>query len=299
MSRKYASMQEELAARKAAGEYGDLSQYEKRFFRDAPEWVRKSREDAARSQKISQKASQASWYERPSGQTETGRDKWSLRGKKIAEKQAQSADTWQTGTYSPEPGAKPQPARKKTAPASGRKRLGCILSAIILFALLPLLGAVIAVLGDLIHDFGTGNDYDFDYTYDRSYEETGELTEDSFYSDAEAFICDNSEKGTDEGLIDWYYSSGNYDLLPEGSFADFPGGRLIIWTECDESDDPAEVTYDLLAMTEEMRSRLDDGGYSDVPVGIVLEEADSFKLRLVMIDGVIHFASGGYTDLGE
>ena len=52
MSRKYPSMQDELEARKAAGDYGDLSEYSDRLYHNEPEWAKTSREDYRRSQKI-------------------------------------------------------------------------------------------------------------------------------------------------------------------------------------------------------------------------------------------------------
>ena len=88
MSRKYPSMQEELAAKKASGAYGDLSQYEKRFFRNEPEWVRKSREDYERSRRISNNGAGQSRWSFP-GFNPSG--KWSLRGKRIAERRAEDS----------------------------------------------------------------------------------------------------------------------------------------------------------------------------------------------------------------
>ncbi|MBQ6583211.1 MAG: hypothetical protein IJH77_05220, partial [Mogibacterium sp.] len=49
MRHKYTSMQEELEARKAAGEFGDLTEFNRRFRREEPTWYRSSMMDAGRT----------------------------------------------------------------------------------------------------------------------------------------------------------------------------------------------------------------------------------------------------------
>ena len=338
MSRKYPSMQEELAAKKASGAYGDLSQYEKRFFRNEPEWVRKSREDYERSRRISNNGAGQSRWSFPGFNPS---EKWSLRGKRIAEKRAEDSARraaaashseiprsgnakWSLGgsdnngwTESPshQSGRQESSIRKQKTPkipkqkanrrtiAAQRPRgskAGCLIAIAILFVIIPMISAIIAVVGNIISDFGNDYTYDYEYTDNRSYEETGELDEYSSYSEAESYIKDNTEtSGDDDTLTDWYYGGSYYDLLGEDDFCDIMDGRLYIWAECSEDDDPEEVINQWLDITNQYKEGLADAGIENVPVGVILKESESWDLKLVMIDGVIHFASGDYEDLGE
>lgn len=305
MSRKYPSMQEELAARKAAGEYGDLSQYEKKFFRNEPDWAKKSREDYERSRRISNNGAgksrwslhgdDSSWTEAPSHrETGAGKQKSTVRKQKAPKIPKQKANRQTVAEQARAPRTAPHPMR------TGHKKIGCLVLAALFFIVMPLIGAIIAVIGDIVNDFGNNYNYEYEYVDDWSYEATGELDEDSFYSDAEAFIIEQTETPIDnDTLISWYYDGGYYELVEDPAFCDVSDGRLFIWAECSEDDDPAEVAGQWMAVTEEFQSALDEAGYGDVPVGVILMDSDNWKLRMVMIDGVIHFATGDYETLGE
>lgn len=318
MSRKYASMQEELAARKAAGEYGDLSQYEKRFFRNAPDWVKQSREDADRSRKNS--------YNAPSAPA--GHGKWSLRGNAAAEKRAAhtsgtgSTATWvEAPSYSSQAGAPRQKSnaakqkahapKQKTRtpkqtpqvseiPRAPRKNRGCLVGVVILLLFFPLVAALFAVVADMIHDFSNDYGFDYNYTYDEPYEVTGELTEDSSFIDAEAFAAEKTGCTADnDALINWYYSGGYYNYLNDTDVADITGGRLFLWVECSEADDPGLVIAEWAALTDTFRSDLDAAGFQDVPVCIIATETDGYRLRFVMIDGTVGFGSAQYESFAK
>ena len=340
MSRKYPSMQEELAAKKASGAYGDLSQYEKRFFRNEPEWVRKSREDYERSRRISNNGAGQSGWSLPEFNAS---GKWSLRSKKNAEKRAEDragreaaashreiphsgSAKWSLGgsdssgwTEAPSQqssaGRQESSVRKQKTPKIPKQRAnrravaaqrprsskaGCLIAVAILFVVIPMISAIIAVVGDIVSDFGNDYTYDYEYTDNWSYEETGELDEYSSYSEAESYIKDNTEtSGDDDTLTDWYYGGSYYDLLGEDDFCDIMDGRLYIWAECSEDDDPEEVINQWLDITNQYKEGLADAGIGDVPVGVIVKESESWDLKLVMIDGKIHFASGDFEDLGE
>ena len=314
MSRKYASMQEELAARKAAGEYGDLSQYEKRFFRNAPEWVKKSREEAARSEKAARHV-----LEEPV----SGHGKWSFRGNAAAEKRAAHSSVpgndpvWTeapshstvTGTARQKSSAarqKAHAAKQKTrapkqkplvreVPRANRSNRGCLLGVVILLIFFPLVSALFAVIADIIHDFSSDYGVDYDFTYEEPYEVSGELSEDSSFIDAEAFAAEQTGCTADnDALINWYYSGGYYNYLQDTDVADITDGRLFLWVECKDADDPGLVIAEWAALTDTFRSDLDAAGFTDVPVCIIATESEGYRLRFVMIDGAVRFGSEQY-----
>jgi|GEM_PF-3863312 len=289
MSRKYPSMQDELAARKAAGEYGDLSQFEKRLYRNEPAWAKKSREDYERSRRSGNAkwslggSDSSGWTEAPAQQSSAGRQESSVRKQKT-------------------PRIPKQKANRRTVAAQRPRssKAGCLIAVAIIFVVIPMISAIIAVVGDIVSDFGNDYTYDYEYTYDDAYEETGELNEYSSYSEAESYIKDNTEtSGDDDTLTDWYYGGSYYDLLGDNDFCDIMDGRLYIWAECSEDDDPEEVVNQWLDITNQYKEGLADAGIENVPVGVILKESESWDLKLVMIDGVIHFASGDFEGLGE
>lgn len=290
MSRKYKSMEEELAARKAAGVYGDLSQYDERFFRNAPEWVKKSREEASRG-------------------------KWSLREEspQVSKPQhRQTPDSGWTEAPSAGPGRQKESVRKqktkvprqKSHPRTGNNRplkgkAGCLIVLALFFVVMPLAGAFVAVLGDILTDYDIP--YDVEYADDWTEEDNDELNVNTSYSEAEEYILEMTESGdaTDDELSELIYSSDIYALLNDNSSIMAIDGRVIIWAECSDKDDPGEVLTDQLHITEEIISVLDEYGYEDVSVGIIVKETEAWELRLLMIDQCIHYASGDFAELGE
>ena len=104
---------------------------------------------------------------------------------------------------------------------------------------------------------------------------------------------------SNEELTSVVYSDDVYELLSDNAFFDLLDGRVIVCAQCSENDDPEEVLSDQLYIIEQISNALADSGYDDVSVAVIVEEAGSYELRLVIIDDMIHFASGDYEELGE
>lgn len=313
MSRKYPSMQDELEARKAAGEYGDLSEYDRRLYHNEPEWAKKSREDYRRSQKITNNgAGKAGWS---LSEPAAVKGEWSFRGKQKshAGKQKTRAGKQKTPRIPKQKADRRTVAKQTAGPRTipntraevrpvkpANKSIGCLIL-VLFFIITPLIGAIIAVVGDIVSDFSNEYNYDFEFVDDWTDEDNSELSARSSYVDAEDYIIkmtDPSDVSNDD-LEMVVYDDDVYELLSDNSFFDLRDGRVIVWAECSESDDPEEVLSDQLYIIEQVSNALQDNGFDDVPVAVIVEETESFELRLVIIDDMIHFASGGFAELGE
>ena len=313
MSRKYPSMQDELEARKAAGDYGDLSEYNDRLYHNEPEWAKKSREDYRRSQKITNNGAGKAGWSLPEQPAVSG--EWSLRGKQKshAGKQKSRVEKQRTPKI-PRQKADRRTVERQTEQARtipntratvrpvrpANKSIGCLILALFLI-ITPLIGAIIAVVGDIISDFSNEYNYDFEFVDDWTEEDNGELSAHSTFTDAEDYILEMTgpSDASNEELTSVVYSDDVYELLSDNAFFDLLDGRVIVCAQCSENDDPEEVLSDQLYIIEQISNALADSGYDDVSVAVIVEEAGSYELRLVIIDDMIHFASGDYEELGE
>lgn len=335
MARKYRSMQEELEARKKAGVYGDLSQFEKRLFHDEPEWVKKSREDAERSKKISQSQPALTGYitdllDRDSS-SETyrqenadrrksvrdGEGKWSLRGKRNAEKRisrdsspgrtdaekqaerdnllghlrtelekraAEVAETART--------ERRQTVKKTRKAASGKGR-----SYRIIFWLIIAITIISSIYNDLFPGSVDGDDW-----YGMYYSQDGEFDIYTSYTEAEQYIIQMYAGGAADGNIFLWVAENVTPVLdnPETDFVypltdeAYTDCYLMVWAECSETEDSDDVFSRWACFSEDVRQMLDDAGYEQVPVCVILKETEAWELRLVMVDNDILFTSGGF-----
>ena len=313
MSRKYPSMQDELEARKSAGEYGDLTEYDRRLYHNEPEWAKKSREDYRRSQRISNNGAGKAGWSLPEQAAVSG--EWSLRGKQKsrAGKQKPRVDKQRTPKIPKQKADREtvskQTAQPRTLPNTratvrpvrpANKKIGCLILALF-FIVMPLIGAIIAVVGDIVSDFSNEYNYDFEFVDDWTEEDNGELSAHSTFTDAEDYILEMTgpSDASNEELTSVVYSDDVYELLSDNAFFDLLDGRVIVCAQCSENDDPEEVLSDQLYIIEQISNALADSGYDDVSVAVIVEEAGSYELRLVIIDDMIHFASGDYEELGE
>ncbi|MBQ2064086.1 MAG: hypothetical protein II456_05845, partial [Firmicutes bacterium] len=180
------------------------------------------------------------------------------------------------------------------------KSIGCLILALFLI-ITPLIGAIIAVVGDIVSDFSNEYNYDFEFVDDWTEEDNGELSAHSTFTDAEDYILEMTgpSDASNEELTSVVYSDDVYELLSDNAFFDLLDGRVIVCAQCSENDDPEEVLSDQLYIIEQISNALADSGYDDVSVAVIVEEAGSYELRLVIIDDMIHFASGDYEELGE
>ena len=313
MSRKYPSMQDELEARKAAGEYGDLSEYNARLYHNEPEWAKKSREDYRRSQKITNNgAGKAGWS---LSEPAAVKGEWSLRGKQKSragsqkahvDKQKtpkipkQKADRKTTAKQTARPHTIPNMRAEMRPVKPANKSIGCLIL-ILFFFVTPLIGVIISAVGDIVSDFSNEYNYDFEFADDWTDEDNLKLSPESSYTDAEDYIVEatSPSDASYDDLAAVVYSEDVYELLSDNDFFDLRDGRVIIWAQCSENDDPEEVLSDKLYIIEQVSNALTDNGYDDVSVAVIVEEAESYELRLVIIDDMIHFASGDFAELGE
>ena len=239
MSRKYPSMQDELEARKSAGEYGDLSEYDRRLYHNEPEWAKKSREDYRRSQKISNNGAGKAGWSLPEQAAVSG--KWSLRGKqksragkqKTPKIPKQKADRKTVAKQTAQPRTLPNTRATVRPVRPANKKIGCLILALF-FIVMPLIGAIIAVVGDIISDFSNEYNSDFGFVEDWTDEDNGELSEYSSYTDAEEYILDATDSPgvSNDDLVPVVYSDDVYELLSYSSFYDLRDGRVIVWAEC-------------------------------------------------------------------
>ncbi len=306
MSRKYPSMQDELEARKSAGEYGDLSEYDRRLYHNEPEWAKKSREDYRRSQKISNNGAGKAGWSLPEQAAVNG--EWSFRGKqksragkqKTPKIPKQKADRKTVAKQTAQPRTLPNTRATVRPVRPANKNIGCLIL-VLFFIITPLIGVIITAVGDIISDFSNEYNYDFEFVDDWTEEDNGELSAHSTFTDAEDYILEMTgpSDASNEELTSVVYSDDVYELLSDNAFFDLLDGRVIVCAQCSENDDPEEVLSDQLYIIEQISNALADSGYDDVSVAVIVEEAGSYELRLVIIDDMIHFASGDYEELGE
>ncbi|MBQ6621873.1 MAG: hypothetical protein IJH75_03480 [Mogibacterium sp.] len=274
MKRQYTSMQEELEARKAAGEFGNMAEYDRRYRRDDPSRYRRIENLKADIRNAGESSSARKTGRTPRARVSGAEDP-------LAKKLEQLGQAGRSRQRLHETVARKRPAKSRNSGG-----IVVLLTTLIIF--LVAIGIGLSIFR-MVRDH---NAY-----YEPSYydpEEAVVLDENSSYYDAIDFILETADSNVDDDTLNKWAESEAYQEISAfmdetGNYAYWrvSGGMLFLNVWYDRADH-AGAEDAIFEMYENVRGRMDDQGI-DAPCALIVTDYETNEVLLVCLDGEMWF----------
>ena len=291
--KQYMSMQEELAARRAAAEKAEIvaGLLEENSDRTASGHFERTNPSGRGKQTAARLSGSTSRL----GQTAARMSKNSGALGQASGQLSQLLGRLEQFVQEPGPGK----YRRQPEKTASRKRTYLQF----LVGLVIAVAAVSLVIGFLASDrqdeYGDGTSWQDDPTEATWNTETpapseGDLNETTSMTELEAYAAEYTQPNPDEqSLFGGVYSRIDRYITEVDSECNWyiNEGCIYIWPKCDKGDDPEEVADLWGGVTETINEIIMDEGVEDTPVIIPIRDRDGWKNLMILVDGTTVFIS--------
>lgn len=291
--KQYMSMQEELAARRAAAEKAEIV--------DALLVENTDRTASGHFERTSPAGRRKQAAARPSGSTSRlGQTAARMSKNSGALGQASGQLSQLLGRleqFVQEPG--PGKYRRRPEKTTSRKRTYLQFLVGLMIAVAAVSLAVGFLASDRQDEYGDGTSWQDDPTEATWNTETpapseGDLNETTSMTELEAYAAEYTQPNPDEqSLFGGAYSRIDRYITEVDSECNWyiNEGCIYIWPKCDKGDDPEEVADLWGGVTETINEIIMDEGVEDTPVIIPIRDRDGWKNLMILVDGTTVFIS--------